>query len=163
MFEIKHLYDAIALQELRQKLSVETNNMMFEPDEVPSERDTSIQLNRLRISTYGTTFGAYIHSDLVGFITLERGRVKRNSGTGVLVMGVLQKWSGQGIGHKLMSSVINWAKNEGMYRLSFDVRADNYRALELYTRLGFETEGRMRRAVLIDGKFVDKYLMAMLL
>ena len=160
---IRKLNDATELHRLRLQLAAETKNMMFEIDEVPSVKETALQLGRLEKIPHGTAFGAYVGSSLVGFITLERGRVRRNNGIGILVMGILQSCSGRGIGHNLMSSSIAWAKNEGLYRLSFDVRADNYRALELYDRLGFEIEGKMKHAALIDGELVDKYLMAMLM
>jgi RimJ/RimL family protein N-acetyltransferase len=78
-------------------------------------------------------------------------------------MGVLKAHSGKGIGYNLMTSSIDWAQKREMYRLGFDVRCDNYRAVALYTRIGFEIEGKIRRAAFIDGNYIDKYLMSILL
>ena len=49
------------------------------------------------------------------------------------------------------------------HRLGFDVTADNHRAIALYHRLGFVTEGRVRECwQRADGAFVDCLLLGML-
>lgn len=162
-FIIKQLSDASALHHLMLRLAQETENMMFEVEEVPSEARLSKELVRLENPQQGTVFGAYDQEELVGFISLERGKLRRNHGSGTLVMGVRRDWSGRGIGYTLMSHAICWGRDRGMYRLAFDVRTENVRAVKLYLRLGFEIEGTIRRGAFIDGKLVDKYLMAILL
>jgi Dienelactone hydrolase and related enzymes len=50
----------------------------------------------------------------------------------------------------------------GLLRLELSVYVDNDRAIALYRRFGFETEGRYRGYVLRDGVFVDAFAMARL-
>jgi putative acetyltransferase len=54
------------------------------------------------------------------------------------------------------------ARKKGLSRIELTVRTDNTRAIALYRKLGFETEGIMRRHMLIDETYVDSLLMALL-
>ncbi|WP_250159645.1 GNAT family N-acetyltransferase [Bacillus toyonensis] len=48
-----------------------------------------------------------------------------------------------GIGSKLLSHFIEWAKEqEGLEKICMDVFSNNERAINLYKRLGFKEEGR---------------------
>jgi RimJ/RimL family protein N-acetyltransferase len=42
------------------------------------------------------------------------------------------------------------------------VRADNLRAISLYQRAGFETEGVLHDAARVDGKYYDLFLMSLI-
>jgi len=81
---------------------------------------------------------------------------------GVLGMGLLPEWRGRGLGERLMRQTLEAARAFGFSRVELTVRAENARALALYRRVGFEVEGRKRRAVLIDGVFSDLVIMAQL-
>ncbi|MDA1761002.1 GNAT family N-acetyltransferase [Bacillus cereus] len=50
---------------------------------------------------------------------------------------------GMGIGSKLLSHFIEWAKEqEGLEKICMDVFSNNERTINLYKRLGFKEEGR---------------------
>ena len=81
---------------------------------------------------------------------------------GVLGMGLLPEYRGRGLGRPLMTRSLDAARAFGLARVELTVRVDNQRALELYRKLGFEVEGRNRRAMLVDGRFEDILTMALL-
>ena len=81
---------------------------------------------------------------------------------GVLGLGLLPAYRGRGLGERLMRAALQAARACGLSRIELSVRADNTRAIALYTRLGFETEGRKRRAFLVDGTYHDLIVMALL-
>jgi putative acetyltransferase len=68
---------------------------------------------------------------------------------------------GQGVGSALMQAMCDVADRWiGLLRLELGVYVDNERAIALYRRFGFESEGRARGYVLRDGEYIDAYLMA---
>jgi RimJ/RimL family protein N-acetyltransferase len=70
--------------------------------------------------------------------------------------------TGQGIGHVLMQSLLDWARAQpGVEKVELRVRATNAAAVHLYTKFGFVEEGRLRRRVkLADTGYVDDITMA---
>jgi ribosomal protein S18 acetylase RimI-like enzyme len=83
--------------------------------------------------------------------------------SGVLGIGLLGEYRGRGLGEKLMLMTLEAAHAFGLTRVELSVRHDNARALGLYRKVGFEIEGRKRRAVLVDGVYHDLIFMGLLL
>jgi RimJ/RimL family protein N-acetyltransferase len=82
--------------------------------------------------------------------------------TGVLGMGLLPQFRGQGIGTQLIWRSLAAARVFGFHRVESTVREHNARAIEVYKRVGFEIEGVQRDAVRVDGVYEDMILMAVL-
>ena len=82
--------------------------------------------------------------------------------TGVLGIGVLSSYRGQGIGKALLETTLNAAKNKGLTRIELYVRTDNERAIKLYEKFGFVVEGVLRKHMLIGGAYRESYLMSVL-
>jgi RimJ/RimL family protein N-acetyltransferase len=82
--------------------------------------------------------------------------------TGVLGMGLLPQFRGQGIGTQLIWRSLAAARVFGFHRVELTVREHNTRAIEVYKRVGFEIEGLQRDAVQVDGVYEDMILMAVL-
>jgi ribosomal protein S18 acetylase RimI-like enzyme len=83
--------------------------------------------------------------------------------TGVLGMGILPDFRRQGIGTRLIRSAIASAAVIGLHRVELTVRESNTGAIELYKKVGFETEGLSRDAVQVDGAYENVVCMAILL
>ncbi len=81
---------------------------------------------------------------------------------GVLGMGLLPPFRGQGIGKRLMLRTLEAAKAFGLQRIELTVRENNKNAIALYRSVGFETEGVQRRAVQLDGVYENVVCMAVL-
>lgn len=82
----------------------------------------------------------------------------------VLGMGVVREWRGQKIGRGLIEAVINATRlRPGLEKIELVVRASNTRALALYRKFGFETEGVKKRGLLADGHYDDLVLMGLFL
>lgn len=83
---------------------------------------------------------------------------------GVLGMGLLPAYRGQGIGARLIAAALETARAAGLIRVELTVFAGNSRARRLYERAGFRQEGRLRRGVRYDdGSEDDLLVMALLL
>jgi putative acetyltransferase len=81
---------------------------------------------------------------------------------GILGMGLVPSARRRGIGQTLMQATLAKAWAKDLSRIELTVRTDNLNAIALYDRMGFRTEGLNQRAFLVDGKFYDTYLMALL-
>jgi RimJ/RimL family protein N-acetyltransferase len=80
---------------------------------------------------------------------------------GVLGMGLLLEYRGKGLGERLLlATMVNARKN--LTRIELTMHADNTIARALYEKVGFQLEGVMKDAVLIDGQYKDVVLMAVL-
>jgi putative acetyltransferase len=79
----------------------------------------------------------------------------------MLGISVLADAQGRGVGSALMAAMCDYADNwMGTLRLELSVYTDNARAIGLYKKFGFATEGTMRGYALRDGQFTDTYAMA---
>jgi ribosomal protein S18 acetylase RimI-like enzyme len=80
---------------------------------------------------------------------------------GRLGMGVLKECRRQQIGRRLVEATIERASMAGLEKIELTVHASNEAAIALYRSLGFEEEGRRKRAWVVDGVYDDILLMAL--
>lgn len=85
-------------------------------------------------------------------------RTRHSAGLGICVARERQK---QGIGSEMMRRLLDWSDNwVGYLRIELQVYTDNERAIALYKRFGFVTEGTHRAHALREGVYMDTYTMA---
>ncbi|MBN2335223.1 GNAT family N-acetyltransferase [Candidatus Bathyarchaeota archaeon] len=80
---------------------------------------------------------------------------------GVLGMGVLKAYRGQGLGTSLLDTALDAAKKFGIERVELEVYTSNTVAIGLYVKRGFASEGVKRRARKLDGEYYDIQVMAL--
>jgi ribosomal protein S18 acetylase RimI-like enzyme len=102
------------------------------------------------------------NGEVVGWCDITPAGRPTTQHCGVLGMALLPAWRGRGLGEPLIRQALAAARNFGFLRVELTVRHDNPRAQALYRRVGFEVEGRKRRAMLVDGVFHDLVMMALL-
>lgn len=107
------------------------------------------------------TLGAFHGDRLVGAVTCERdARSKvRHTGhlTGMMVYVAEQK---RGVGRALLDAAIERASADAeLQQLTLNVTAGNAAAQRLYERAGFVRYGTLPRAILVNGRFLDKHHM----
>jgi len=105
-------------------------------------------------------FVAVADGEVVGWCDVLPKGAPVQAHTGRLGIGLLPQFRGKGHGAALIDTALRAARRFGLTRIELHVHADNARAIRLYERVGFTTEGRMRDAVLIDGQYYDMILMA---
>jgi RimJ/RimL family protein N-acetyltransferase len=156
--------DAEAYLALCNRLDEETNFRMYEP----GERGTSPEQQRRTIRDVlawdnSTILVAEQDGALVGCLEAYGGKFHRDRHSVYIAVGVLQAYTGKGVGTQLFIELERWALEREVHRLELTVMVDNQRAIALYQKMGFEIEGRKRHALRVDGVFMDEYLMARLL
>ena len=154
--------DAEAFLALGKQLDAETTLMMLEP----GERTLSVEEQRGRLEGLAeneTILLAEAAGALVGFLALHGDRPKRKRHCAYLVVGVVQAYTGQGIGTALFDRAEVWARAHGITRLELTVMTHNRAGRALYRKCGFLVEGLLRNSLKVDGRYVHEYRMAELL
>jgi len=156
--------DAEAYLALCNRLDEETTFRLYEP----GERRTSPEQQRRMIRDVlawdnSTILVAEKDGALIGCLEAYGGKFHRDWHSVYIAVGVLQTYSGKGVGTQLCIELERWALEREVNRLELTVMVNNRRAIALYQKMGFEIEGRKRHALRVDGLFVDEYLMARLL
>jgi len=110
------------------------------------------------------TLGIELRADgrLVGLTNLTR--IDRRGGTAYfgIVVGEKDCW-GKGIATEALKLVLRRAASLRLRKVLLEVAADNPRAVALYRRVGFQTEGVLRRQLARPEGFVDLIIMAFFL
>jgi RimJ/RimL family protein N-acetyltransferase len=99
---------------------------------------------------------------LVGLTNLTRIDHRSRTAYFGLVIGEKDCW-GQGIAHEALRLMLKQAARIGLRKVLLEVASDNPRAIALYRRAGFETEGVLRRQLPRGRTFVDVLIMAVFL
>jgi ribosomal protein S18 acetylase RimI-like enzyme len=114
------------------------------------------------ISHVHPQFVALSDGEVVGWCdVLPKGR-PIYAHSGVLGMGLLPPFRGQGIGRRLIQRTLEAARATGLSRIELTVREENKNAIALYEKAGFVAEGLQRKAIKLDGKFENQLVMALL-
>lgn len=157
--------DAEKLLAAFRMLDSETKFMLFEPGErkttVPEQVDIIQKYNaspskRMLIAIDGQS------DEIMGFVVGIGNELQRNKHTLYCVVGVLQRYAGNGVGKALLQNLEEWAKESGFHRLELTVMEHNERAKRLYGNLGFQSEGIRRDSLKVDGKFINEIYMSKL-
>lgn len=159
-----NIADAEAFLKLCQQTDEESEFLLFEK----GERRTTIAEQRRSIesltdSDNSTIFVVEDRTKLVGYLMARGGTARKNYHSVYIVIAILQSYTGSGLGTQLFSRLEEWARDRGIHRLELGVMKKNRQAQRLYQKMGFEIEGLKRDAFLLNGEYIDEYMMAKLL
>jgi RimJ/RimL family protein N-acetyltransferase len=110
-----------------------------------------------------TVAGEVLGCEVVGWCDVTPKSQPIYAHCGVLGMGLLPRFRGQGLGTRLITRTLHAARAFGLSRVELTVREDNANAIALYEKVGFVTEGLQRNGVLVDGEYENVVEMAILL
>jgi len=117
-----------------------------------------VATDRLR----GNPFLVALDQDrVVGWCEVRRDVLPGRAHTGMLGMALRRPYRGQGLGRQLIERALQAARERGFERIELMVRSPNVHAMRLYSRVGFQEEGRKRDAVRLDDGSEDEVLMAL--
>lgn len=159
-----NLADVVQFLQFQQMLDHETEFMMLYPE----ERSTDLSILKKKIKQSINNGDGFLvavdNSEIVGYIHAEKGQFMKNKHSAYIVIGVLEKASGQGIGQKLLTKIDEWAVNNNITRLELTVMANNKKAQNLYQKSGFKVEGVKEKSLkTLNGTYIDELYMAKIL
>jgi ribosomal protein S18 acetylase RimI-like enzyme len=155
--------DAEEFLELSKRIE-ESGFMLYEP----GEKQTTVEqqrkmIEKVKAEEKSIFFVAESEGALAGFIAALGGTVRRKSHSAYLVLGVDEKFRGQGVASQLFNQVFEWANEKNITRLELTVIKNNDRAFNLYRKMGFVIEGEKVHSLKIKGEYVNEYYMYKLL
>ena len=109
-----------------------------ERDGIGTEPPVDIEERAGRWTLEGT-FVAVGAGEVVGQLHVAPSK----AGYGELGMAIAREWRGRGVGSALMVAGIDWAREQGLHKLSLGVWPHNAAAIALYRKYGFVEEGRL--------------------
>jgi RimJ/RimL family protein N-acetyltransferase len=105
---------------------------------------------------------AEVNGELAGWLSLARyGDLKKTRRLRNLGMGVAKQFRGIGVGTALMDYAIGWARHKKVEKIALSVFSTNRKAVGLYKKFGFESEGVRRKQYKTDGRYVDEVMMGL--
>jgi RimJ/RimL family protein N-acetyltransferase len=155
--------EAGAVLQYLEAISNESDFLSFGPGEFGFSEDQERQLIQQYHAASNQLFIAgCLGDECVSLLSFTGGNRPRNRHTGEFGMSVRKDHWRLGIGSAMLDSLIDWARGtEVVRKLNLRVRTDNDRAISLYKRKGFVTEGTIRKDVLLQGRFFDHYWMGL--
>lgn len=158
--------DAADLLQVSQKIAEETDFLIM--DEVGlglNEEMLSLQLADLYESENNLLLLAFADDKIIGMASVKATPEFTVSHIGEIGISILKEFWGIGLGTALLDEVIYWSENASpLRRLELTVQERNERAIHLYQKFGFETEGTMKRGARdAQGEFLDVLLMSKLI
>lgn len=155
--------DASLILEYINKVCTESDNLTFGEGEfgITPEKEAEL-IEEIAKSDNQLMICALIEDKLVGQLVFRAGSRPRIRHSGEFGITVLREYWGMGIGKELLSYLIKWAKETEIIRkINLKVRSDNLKAIGLYTKIGFISEGTMTREMFINGQFYSSIHMGM--
>ena len=129
----------------------------------PSEFNTAaFERKILALKDDGLYLVAEWNDQIVGHALLEPMGLEALEHVMSLTIVVHPDHVGQGIGHVLMTRLLQWAGDRpGLVKVELRVREVNRRARHLYLKFGFVEEGRLQKRIrLPDGNLIADITMA---
>lgn len=106
---------------------------------------------------------AWSGKQIIGYLKFTGGQYQKNRHSGQLEILVRKEFRRSGVGKKLMTDFLTWAKKNNIKRIELEVWSNNKPAINFYKKFNFKQEGRKIRAYKINHKYIDGLMMAKIL
>lgn len=157
--------DAVAIVDFYNFLGGETDYLSFGLNEYPKTAEQEKEeIFSLEGDKTNCTLLALKDEEIAGIITIDTGKKRKFKTKSELGIGIKLKFCNEGLGFIMMQEAVNFAKANGITKkICLVTRADNSRAIALYEKIGFKTEGLFKNESFENNRFYDSLAMAMFL
>lgn len=133
--------DAEGVLEYLKMVGSETDNLTFGAEGMPiSVEDEAAYISQVENSAGSIMLLAKDNGKIIADAGLHR-LPRRMSHRGDLGISVLKEYWNKGIGSRLLSEIIKFAKDNSIEIIDLQVRSDNAAAIHLYEKFGFKKIG----------------------
>ncbi len=153
--------DAESLLKLKLQYLRNTKTIpLFEDEYKNSVKEETALIDMLLKEKNSCLFVAENEGQLIGNLDIKGNQRRKLIHTGMLGMGVAEKWQGLGIGSLLIREAIKWIdENELLEIVWLEVYDSNYPAKILYRKMGFQECGRIKEFFKENGQLIDNISM----
>ncbi len=157
-------YHAKELLQYAKQIGSETEFLSFGPEGIPLSVDQeALYLEAVLESSNQLMLIALDKDKIIGLASVGASDNPKLKHVGEIGISVLKEYWGYGIGSILLDEMITWAwQTDCLIRLELDVVATNEKAIHLYEKFGFVTEGILKQGVKLSTGYEDLYRMALL-
>lgn len=130
--------------------------------DAPAERGFIESLNREK----NLLIVAVSDHEVVGCLAaLQAGGGHRDETAHILHVGLhlREELRGLGIGSKMLSYAMKWAKEKGFKKMEASIFTPNRRSLHLFNKAGFREEGIRKHRIRVGTDFIDEVLVGKIL
>ena len=153
--------DALGINELRRMPGVFENILGLPSENLRRNEDFLRTMDDNSHHFVAITYDNAGKEKVVGMAGLTVAANPRRRHVADIGMMVHKEYQGQGVGKKLLETLIDLADNWLMLiRVELGVYTDNERAINLYKKFGFEPEGIRHKDAVRNGQYVDVLMMA---
>lgn len=103
--------------------------------------------------------GAFVDHRMIGNSSIIRRSSDDIKHTGLLGIGILDGYRGDGLGQRMLRILLGQARRVGITLVELEVFSDNRRAIHVYKKLGFKVAGRVPGKVRRNGGSTDVIIM----
>jgi RimJ/RimL family protein N-acetyltransferase len=96
---------------------------------------------------------------MVGNCDITGRKLKDVRHTGVLGIAIIDGYRGVGLGEQMIRAALNQATKIGIWLVELEVFANNERARQLYSKIGFKKVGTVPKKIQRNGKLIDEVVM----
>jgi RimJ/RimL family protein N-acetyltransferase len=157
--------DAKMLIEFYNTVGGETDYLSFGKDEFTVTVDFEEKyIENLKNEANSTLILAIADGKIIGAASINSGQKRRLKHVGTLGIVIKKEFCGVGLGSILINYLVNWSKSNGITKkITLITRSDNYLAIELYKKIGFEIEGTLKKDNYENGAYYDCFTMGLIL
>lgn len=157
--------DAADILAVLKQIGEETDYLLLGTDEhvltVAQEKE---YLQNLIDTPNNLMLVAIAANKIIGLASVSAEANEKIKHIGEIGISVLKPYWGFGVGSILLDELIYWSQTSGIIRrLELTVQERNERAVRLYEKFGFHTEGMLARGICLDGEFYDVRLMSLMI
>lgn len=152
--------DAELIVDYKNIVGGESENLTFGKGQygvsVKTEKDTIYKMQQAGRSTMLLCF---IDGELASIASVSGMEREWLSHRAIVAITVRKKFWGRRLGTLMMEKLIDFSREAGLEVLELSVRVDNHAAVHLYQKMGFVILGTYKRAMKIENRYYDTYLM----
>ena len=107
---------------------------------------------------------ARIDDKIIGIASINSSSKDRFKHVGEFGIVIVKQYCGLGLGRKIMDYLVEWSKSNGITKkISLVTNENNYRAIDLYKKVGFEVEGILKKDNYVNGIYSNSIMMGLIL
>lgn len=158
--------DAEKLLQLSKQVSLETDFLIM--DERGMNLSSELlagELAAIYESESNYLLLAFADQEVIGAASIRASDEERIAHIGEVGVFIAKEYWGMGLGTLLMEELIDFANESSIIaRLELTVQSRNQAAVHLYEKIGFETEGLLKRgAKSLQGEYLEVRLMSLMI
>lgn len=155
--------DAAAVLAVSQRLATETDFLLMDEEGLAlPETLLAQELDALSEQNNHLLLLAFDQDKVIGMASIKGNNEWQLRHVGEIGISILKDYWGLGLGSILLEELLDWVKETKLLtRIELTVQVRNERAIGLYQKFGFVTEGCMKQAIQTKaGEKVDVWMMA---